>query len=53
MRAGIVLILIGLILGLDVVNVGAAFLDEGPLAWVIVGVGAVLVAGSLMTRRTP
>jgi hypothetical protein len=51
-RAGLLLIMIGLVFGLDVVNVGASFLDEGPVAWILVGVGTLVAVGSSMTRRT-
>jgi hypothetical protein len=47
---GIVLMLLGLLFGLDVVNVGSSFIDEGPLAWVLAGVGLLLFVGSMMTR---
>lgn len=51
---GIVLLLIGLILVLDVVNVGTAFIDEGGLGWIliIVGVLAIVLALVLNAQRS-
>ena len=45
---GIVLLMLGLLFGLDVVNVGTSFLDEGPVAWILAGSGLLLVVGSMM-----
>jgi hypothetical protein len=48
---GLFLILLGLVFGLDVLNVGAGFIDEGPLAWVLLGLGVLITVGSRLTRR--
>ncbi len=48
---GIVVMMLGLLFGLDAVNVGASFIDEGPVAWILAGVGLVLIVGSLMDRH--
>ena len=45
---GIVVLMLGLLFGLDAVNAAASFIDEGPLAWILAGVGLVLLVGSLM-----
>jgi len=45
---GIVLLLAGLILVLDVVNVGTAFVDEGALGWIFVIVGALAIIIALV-----
>ncbi len=48
---GIVVLMLGLLFGLDAVNVGASFVDEGPVAWILSGAGLVLLVGSLMDRH--
>ncbi len=48
---GIVVLMLGLLFGLDAVNAGTSFIDEGPLAWILAGVGLVLLVGSLMGRQ--
>jgi hypothetical protein len=45
---GIVLLVIGLILVLDVINVGTAFVDEGALGWILVIAGALAIALALI-----
>ncbi len=51
---GIVLLAAGLILVLDVVNVGTTFVDEGALGWilVIVGVLAIVIALIMSQQRS-
>ena len=48
---GIILLMVGLLFGLDAVNVGAGFLDEGPVAWILAGCGVLLLVGSLMGHQ--
>jgi uncharacterized membrane protein HdeD (DUF308 family) len=50
---GIVLLVVGLILVLDVVNVGTAFVDEGALGWILViaGVLAIVLALVMNAQR--
>ncbi len=45
---GIVLLLVGLLFGLDAVNVGKGVIDEGPIAWILVGLGCLVLVGSRM-----
>jgi uncharacterized membrane protein YidH (DUF202 family) len=45
---GIVLLAIGLVLVLDVINVGTAFVDEGTLGWILVIVGALAIVLALV-----
>ena len=45
---GVVLLLIGLILVLDVVNVGTAFIDEGGLGWILIVVGILAIVLALV-----
>lgn len=45
---GIVLLVLGLILVLDVVNVGTAFVDEGALGWILVIAGALAIVIALV-----
>jgi uncharacterized membrane protein HdeD (DUF308 family) len=51
---GIVLLVLGLILVLDVVNVGTAFVDEGALGWILViaGILAIVIALVLNAQRS-
>lgn len=43
----------GLILVLDVINVGTKFVDEGALGWILVGVGVLgLLATLALGRRS-
>lgn len=48
---GILLLLAGLILAVDVVNVGTPFVDEGPLGWILIAVGALAILLGLVTSR--
>ncbi|WP_121254360.1 DUF6458 family protein [Nocardioides ferulae] len=48
---GIVLLAIGLILALDVVNVGTSVLDEGPLGWILIVVGALAIVLALVMNQ--
>ena len=50
---GIVLLVIGLILVLDVVNVGTEFVDEGALGWILIlgGVLAIVIALVINAQR--
>jgi uncharacterized membrane protein HdeD (DUF308 family) len=45
---GIVLLVIGLVMVLDVINVGTAFVDEGALGWIFVIVGALAIVLALV-----
>lgn len=51
---GIVLLVLGLILVLDVVNVGTSFVDEGALGWILViaGVLAIVLALVMNAQRS-
>lgn len=51
---GIVLLVLGLILVLDVVNVGTAFVDEGALGWILViaGILAIVIALVMNAQRS-
>ncbi|QYJ02953.1 hypothetical protein KUV85_11470 [Nocardioides panacisoli] len=48
---GIVLLLAGLILALDVVNVGTEFVDEGALGWILILVGVLSIVLALVMNR--
>lgn len=48
---GIVLLLAGLILALDVVNVGTEFVDEGALGWILIIVGALAIVLALVMNH--
>jgi uncharacterized membrane protein HdeD (DUF308 family) len=48
---GIVLLLAGLVLALDVVNVGTRFVDEGPLGWILIAVGALAIVLALVMNQ--
>ncbi|HEV8055688.1 MAG TPA: DUF6458 family protein [Nocardioidaceae bacterium] len=50
---GVVLLVIGLILALDVLNVGTTFVDEGPLGWILVAAGvlAIILAFVMNAQR--
>lgn len=48
---GIVLLLAGLILVADVINVGTAFVDEGALGWILLVVGILAIVLALVTNR--
>ncbi len=45
---GIVLLVIGLILVLDVINVGTGFVDEGPLGWILIAAGVLAIVLALV-----
>jgi uncharacterized membrane protein HdeD (DUF308 family) len=51
---GIVLLVAGLILVADVINVGTTFVDEGALGWILIiaGVIALVFALVINTQRT-
>lgn len=49
---GIVLLALGLILVLDVVNVGTEWVDEGALGWILVVVGAIALVMALVMSTT-
>lgn len=51
---GIVLLVIGLILVLDVINVGTTFVDEGALGWILIlgGVLAIVIALVINAQRS-
>lgn len=48
---GIVLLLAGLILVVDVVNVGTDFVDEGALGWILIVVGVLAIVLALVMNR--
>lgn len=48
---GIILLLAGLVLAFDVVNVGTAFVDEGPLGWILIVVGALAIVLALVMSQ--
>lgn len=48
---GIVLLLAGLILTFDVVNVGSEFVDEGALGWILIVVGVLAIVLALVMNR--
>jgi len=48
---GIVLLVIGLILAADVINVGTSFVDEGPLGWIFIVVGALAIVLALVMNQ--
>jgi hypothetical protein len=45
---GVVLLIAGLILVADVINVGTAFVDEGTLGWILIGAGALTIVLALV-----
>lgn len=49
---GIVLLALGLILVLDVVNVGTAWVDEGALGWILIAVGVIALLMALVMAST-
>jgi len=52
---GIVLLVAGLILVADVINVGTAFVDEGALGWILIIAGVIALVFALVInspRRT-
>lgn len=51
---GIVLLVIGLILVLDVINVGTTFVDEGALGWILIlgGILAIVIALVINAQRS-
>lgn len=48
---GVVLLVIGLILVADVVNVGSAFVDEGGLGWILIFAGVLAIILALVMNR--
>ena len=48
---GIVLLLGGLVLALDVVNVGTQWVDEGPLGLILIGVGVLAIVLALVMNQ--
>lgn len=48
---GIVLIVVGLILALDVVNIDTAAVDTGTLGWILLLVGALAIVISLIVNQ--
>jgi len=50
---GVVLLVLGLILVADVINVGTAFVDEGGLGWILIlaGVLAIVLALVMNSQR--
>ena len=48
---GIVLLVVGLILALDVINVGTSVVDEGPLGWIFIVVGALAIVLALVMNQ--
>jgi hypothetical protein len=48
---GLLLLLAGLILAVDAVNVGTPFVDEGPLGWILIPVGALAVVLALVMNQ--
>ncbi|KAA1427902.1 DUF6458 family protein [Nocardioides antri] len=48
---GIVLIVIGLILVLDVVNVDTSVIDTAPLGWILLVAGALAIIISLVVNQ--
>lgn len=48
---GIILLLAGLVLAFDVVNVGTGWVDEGPLGWILIAVGALAIVLALVMNQ--
>ncbi len=48
---GIILLLAGLVLAFDVVNVGTGWVDEGPLGWILIAVGALAIMLALVMNQ--
>lgn len=48
---GIVLLLVGLVLTADAVNVGTQWVDEGPLGWIFIAVGALAIVLALVMNQ--
>lgn len=48
---GIILLLAGLVLALDVINVGSDFVDEGPLSLILIAVGVLAIVLALIMNR--
>ena len=48
---GIVLLVAGLILVLDVINVGTDFVDEGALGWILIIAGVISLLFALMLTQ--
>ncbi len=48
---GIILLLAGLVLAFDVVNVGTGWVDEGPLGWILIVVGALAIVLALVMNQ--
>lgn len=51
---GVVLLILGLILALDVINVGTGLIDEGPLGWILIigGILAIILALVMNQQRS-
>lgn len=48
---GIILLVAGLILVADVINVGTAFVDEGGLGWILIVAGVIALVLSLVVNQ--
>ncbi len=48
---GIVLLLAGLVLAFDVVDVGTGWVDEGPLGWILIAVGVLAIVLALAMNQ--
>jgi uncharacterized membrane protein HdeD (DUF308 family) len=48
---GIILLLAGLVLAFDVVNVGTTWVDEGPLGWILIAVGVLAIVLALVMNQ--
>ena len=48
---GIILLLAGLVLAFDVVNVGSTWVDEGPLGWILIAVGVLAIVLALVMNQ--
>lgn len=48
---GIVLLVIGLILAADVINVGTSFVDEGPLGWILIAAGILAIVLAVVMNQ--
>ncbi len=48
---GIVLLLLGLVLVFDVVDLGTSVVDEGPLGWILVVVGVLAIVLALVMNQ--
>ncbi|MEZ5097040.1 MAG: DUF6458 family protein [Nocardioides sp.] len=48
---GLVLLLVGLVLVFDVVDVGTQHVDEGPLGWILLVIGGLATVLALVMNR--